>query len=120
MSDLNNVRGRDVGWWTMSPMEQAAWAMALVMHCQDDDGGLDAADVVIARLRALRVTRMHRPEPEYQAAQAKAFISRNDFMIWYPIQYRNEHAWDPDYRERTLSDAEEAYVRFEWNRANFS
>lgn len=120
MSNQDSSRRRDLRWSTMSSMEQAVWATALFIHHKDEDGGVSEADIVIDRLRDLGITRMYRPEPEYQAAQAKAFISRADFMIWYPIQYRNEHVWDRDFRERTREEAEQAYVRFAWNRENFS
>jgi hypothetical protein len=102
----------------MSAIEKQVWGTILALHIGDGDAGVSAADAALRRLRDVLFTREALPEPEDEAARARYPIEADAFAVWYAIQYRNIHAADDDFRERTDEDIRAAYVRFLWNRSD--
>lgn len=102
----------------MSGIEKQVWGTMIALHIGDDDAGVGAADAGLRRLRNAWSTGDTLPEPEDEAARARYLIDPDAFAVWYPIQYRNIHAADADFRERTDEEIRAAYVRFLWNRSD--
>ncbi|MFC5742887.1 hypothetical protein [Dyella tabacisoli] len=101
-----------VSWQFMPPMEQSVWATTYVLHAEESDGGVGAADAAVLRLRSVNMTRSFRPEPEYEAARANLHMEAEEFAGWYPIAYRMRHGREPSYREPSGQQISEAYERY--------
>jgi hypothetical protein len=96
----------------MVPMEQSVWATTFALHDRDPDGGVDAADAAVLRMRSIGLTRSFQPEPEYEAARANLHIEPDEFASWYLIAYRMRHGCKPNYREPSAELIREAYERY--------
>lgn len=109
----------EYAWALMTSMEQALYGTMLALHAEQIDGGLEAADAAIAKLRTVAGVRSRLPEPEYEAARSGLNIEYEEFAIWYPIQYRIRHGFDQGYKPPTSEQTKEAFERFNFSRCDF-
>jgi hypothetical protein len=110
----------ELAWELMNSIEQAAWGTTLALHVEDEDGGLEAADAAVTRLRAVAELRSRRPEPEYEAAIAGFYMEYEEFAVWYSVAYRIRHHKSPaGYEPPTPEQTKAAYERYAMSRNDF-
>jgi len=100
-------------WLCMVPMEQSVWATTFALHGTDPDGGVDAADAAVLRMRSIGLTRSFQPEPEYEAARSNLHIERSDFTGWYVIAHRMRHGRESGYKAPSTEQINDAYERYD-------
>ena len=76
------------------------------------DGGVDAADAAVLKMRSIGLTRSFQPEPENEAARVNLHIEPDEFAGWYPIAYRMRHGHKPHYEEPSAEQIRDAYERY--------
>lgn len=115
----HNFDDIEIAWELMTPMESALWGTALALHAADADGGLGAADEVLARLRHLAGIRSRRPNPEDEAAASNVYLTYDEFAPWYTVAYRIRGCHESAYRPPTRDQVAEAYKRYSFSRGSF-
>lgn len=109
----------ELAWGAMSDLERALWGTTLALHLQDEDGGIEAADAAVARLRIVTESRSRLPEPEDEAAMAGFHMEYEEFSAWYSVAYRVRHC-SPDKCELpTAEQTRAAYERYAWGRCEY-
>lgn len=106
-------------WESMTPMESTLWATTFALHAADPDGGVSAADAVLAKLRLLSGVRSRRPSPEDEAAESNIYLTYDEFVPWYTVAHRIRYCRNSAYKPLTSDQVDEAYKHYSLSRGCF-